>query len=42
MKNVAKQLLNTNIYPSLEQFRDKTKDYIQTNHPEFCKHVKKN
>ena len=42
MKNVAKQLLNTNMYPSQEQFRDETEDYIQTNHPEFCRRVKKN
>ena len=35
MKNVAKELFANSIYPTEDEFKDATENYVIANHPEF-------
>jgi hypothetical protein len=41
VKNIVKILLNVEIYPTNEQFRQTTEEYLSENHQDFYKKFKK-
>ena len=41
VKNIVKILLNDEIYPTNEQFRQMTEEYLNENHQDFFKKFKK-
>jgi hypothetical protein len=41
VKNIVKILLNDEIYPTNEQFRQTTEEYLNENHQDFFKKFKK-
>jgi hypothetical protein len=41
IKNIVKILLNVKIYPTNEQFRQTTEEYLSENHQDFFKKFKK-
>ena len=41
IKNIVKILLNIEIYPTNEQFRQTTEEYLSENHQDFFKKFKK-
>jgi hypothetical protein len=41
IKNIVKILLNVEIYPTNEQFRQTTEEYLSENHQDFFKKFKK-